>query len=190
MRHSLHVLTTSGIHSKVLFGSPAARSVRVIAVTPLCHHRMCSFRSSRCTVAGVPVRSARSDELMSKRVQSLATGVPAAASWNVLRAALGFWSGPRPARSAASRPPGSSVSAASRPLGSAPSAPLPESGREEPADVASAVRGAAASSPAPRSVPSGNCACRSPAGVLAGGTEGFLGCRPVLRLSEVRPPVS
>ena len=83
--HSLHVLTTSGINARIWALKPAALKTLFMASLEACHHRRCSFLSSRCLTCRLPTCRARKERLTSNLVQSPGASVPAPASWKVLR---------------------------------------------------------------------------------------------------------
>ena len=155
--HSRQCFITHGISSRTLLGTPAAFKMVSIDLTPACHHLRCSLRSSLITTALVPLLRARKDALTSNLVQSFACGVPTLASRTTRRSG-GTSDGPRR--------PGN--------LDDAEGSPEDELGAE--------LDGT--SSPAPKSVPSGSCACASDAGRRLGAWAGGRGCAPFLTLLE------
>ena len=92
-RHSRHVSTIGLISASRTSSIPAAwRMVRIFG-SRACHHRRCSFRSSRCTTDGSPDLKFRKLIWILKRVQSgnLAGPVPVLA---YVRLTLDTVSGP------------------------------------------------------------------------------------------------
>ena len=188
-RHSLQVFIMLGISEIISEGSPAFDSTSVIALTGACHHLRCIFLNSLNTTALLPLLRALSDRLTSKRLQSEGCS-PVPASWTVVLI-LGAWSGPRPEVGGCADTvegawgaelddaPGSSGGSVYGCSGETDFDFRPKSGKGDPADEAACLT-ASASSAAPKSVPSGNCAWISVVGSFVAFFAGSLGCLPCL----------
>lgn len=196
LRHSRHVSTTVSTVSFIVAGKPAARKIVFIASFVACHHRKCSFRTSRKRTAALKDRSSRNDCDTSNLDQS-ETCSPAPAS-----AILG-----PAARSTAAEGSSSSCTAggaggagaSSSPARITPrGSPLPDEGWLPEAapgagslddlapdpDAAAGVTSSISTSSF-KSLPSTSCAWRSAAGELRTRFPGALGWLPVRILVEV-----